>query len=234
MISLGLSHEFQSALEKKGITISRVLIGFNCVIPILALTFLTFNLSLVSIMLMVCLQIGIMYTSKRKKSGASKTIRYFSLLHLFWIVVPVCLFYQIRVMEDGYKFVFYLILCSTVGDSFAYYIGKNFGKIKLSKTISPNKTLEGFVASFFSSVIICTLFLLWNNILPFPEAIILSMFINVSSQVGDLAESKFKRYCGIKDTSTLIPGHGGLLDRLDTYLFSVPMLFLLLFYLDVI
>jgi phosphatidate cytidylyltransferase len=117
-------------------------------------------------------------------------------------------------------------------DSVAYFAGRAFGKHKLFPRVSPNKTWEGAVAGFVAAVagfIACRELLL--PYLALRDAVVCGAIIGIFGQIGDLAESLLKRDAGVKDSSTLIPGHGGVLDRFDSLLFVAPLLF---FYLDFI
>jgi phosphatidate cytidylyltransferase len=122
-----------------------------------------------------------------------------------------------------------LILIWT-NDTFAYVVGKSLGKNKLFPKVSPKKTIEGFIGGMFFAVI--SSYLLANFFL---EAkiiyiwLIIAIIVSVFSTLGDLIESKFKRVAGIKDSGSIMPGHGGILDRLDSIIYVVP--FINLFYL---
>jgi phosphatidate cytidylyltransferase len=116
-----------------------------------------------------------------------------------------------------------------VGDSAAYYVGKNFGRHKLAPSISPGKTWEGTAGSIVFSGIAGVTFLHFM----FPtvavwEAVLLCALANAAGQVGDLCESAIKRGAGVKDSSNLLPGHGGWLDRVDSSLFSIPVVYWLI------
>ena len=116
-----------------------------------------------------------------------------------------------------------MLLLVTYGmDTGAWFFGKNFGKKKLWKKVSPNKTIEGFFGGMFTSALIgsCGLFLYGTT----PTALIAIVFglCGGVSQLGDLLESKLKRQAKIKDSSNLIPGHGGFYDRVDSLFFWVP------------
>lgn len=103
-----------------------------------------------------------------------------------------------------------------------------FGKRKLSD-ISPNKTWEGSVTGFIFTVIISVLLhFIFPNEITIYKAVSIGILIGIFSQTGDLFESMIKRYCGVKDSSNLIPGHGGILDRFDSLIFVVPVIFILL------
>jgi phosphatidate cytidylyltransferase len=116
-----------------------------------------------------------------------------------------------------------------LSDSAAYFIGKSIGKHKLYPRISPKKTWEGAIACFISAVISFPLLIkLFLNDFPIIHTIIIGVIIGIFGQIGDLAESQLKRDAGIKDSSTIIPGHGGFLDRFDSILFIGPIIYLYL------
>lgn len=113
-----------------------------------------------------------------------------------------------------------------VGDIFAYYVGKAIGKHKLASRISPGKTWEGAIASLVASVAFGAVYL--NRFSPgmaIAETVAISALANLAGQLGDLAESALKRGAGVKDSGTILPGHGGLLDRVDSSLFSIPAVY---------
>jgi phosphatidate cytidylyltransferase len=124
----------------------------------------------------------------------------------------------------------YALILNWVGDGFAYYTGKSIGRHRLATKISPNKTWEGSIASLVGSVLFGVLYLNRTLAVPPIEAGLLSAFANVAGQAGDLAESALKRGAGVKDSSTLLPGHGGLLDRVDSTLFALPVVYLKLYF----
>ena len=124
----------------------------------------------------------------------------------------------------------YLALFATFGsDTAAYFIGRAIGRHKLAPNISPGKTWEGAVAGLLGAVIISLLFTL-NTPLQLPlkygQAILLGLLISVFGQLGDLAESLLKRNSGVKDSGSLMPGHGGLLDRMDSIVFAGVVVYL--------
>ncbi|NNC49806.1 MAG: phosphatidate cytidylyltransferase [Flaviramulus sp.] len=115
-----------------------------------------------------------------------------------------------------------------VNDSFAYLIGKNFGKQKLFEKISPKKTVEGFLGGLFFSCVASYFIATFTHTLDFTSWLILSIIISVFGTLGDLIESKFKRQANVKDSGIIMPGHGGLLDRLDSIIFAAPFIYLFL------
>jgi phosphatidate cytidylyltransferase len=120
-------------------------------------------------------------------------------------------------------FFFLVVMGSDVG---AYYIGKNFGKHKPVPKISPNKTWEGFIGGMLLAIIFAALStLLFFPELPYMVSIPLAIVMSAVGVIGDLAESAMKRGAGAKDAANILPGHGGLLDRLDSLLFNAPILY---------
>ena len=113
-------------------------------------------------------------------------------------------------------------------DSFAYLVGKNFGKQKLFPRISPKKTVEGFLGGLFFACIASLLIANFTNTLSFNYWLILGIIVSVFGTLGDLIESKFKRQANVKDSGVIMPGHGGLLDRLDSIIFAAPFIYLFL------
>jgi phosphatidate cytidylyltransferase len=130
----------------------------------------------------------------------------------------------------------FLLFVVWAGDIAAYYVGRTFGKHKLAPRLSPNKTWEGAIGSIAGSLVaaggllaLADGFTQWNSAkLSYPEEIwywlVLAVIVNIAAQLGDLVESALKRSAGVKDSGTLLPGHGGVLDRIDSLLLAAPML----------
>ena len=112
-----------------------------------------------------------------------------------------------------------------INDTFAYLVGKNFGKKKLFERISPKKTVEGFLGGLISSAVAAYLVFLLTGLLDIYTWIGLAVILSIFGTLGDLIQSKFKRQAGVKDSGRLMPGHGGLFDRLDSIIFSSPFVY---------
>jgi phosphatidate cytidylyltransferase len=124
----------------------------------------------------------------------------------------------------------FALILNWVGDGFAYYIGKSFGRHPLATKISPNKTWEGSIASLAGSMLFGVFYLNRTLSVPIFEGALLTAAANIAGQAGDLAESALKRGANVKDSSSLLPGHGGLLDRVDSTLFALPVVYLKLYF----
>ena len=122
-----------------------------------------------------------------------------------------------------------------VGDTAAFLTGRAFGRHKLAPTISPAKSWEGAAGSLLISVVAASTYIRWfSPETPVAFAVVLAALANVAGQVGDLAESAMKRGAGVKDSGSTLPGHGGWLDRLDSSLFSMPVVYAMLLLADLV
>ena len=120
------------------------------------------------------------------------------------------------------------LLLTWASDTFAYFVGRQWGTRKLIPSVSPGKTMQGATGAVVGTVLVAVGYALLLQRFPtyrigIAEAIALGLLISVAAQVGDLAESLFKRDAGVKDSGTLLPGHGGALDRFDSLLFTLPI-----------
>ncbi len=131
---------------------------------------------------------------------------------------------------DGRIFTFAIIVTVWVMDTAAYVIGKKFGKNKLS-SVSPKKTVEGFFAALISAILVMWIFGFFiDGFSPF-YSFLFAIIISLAGQYSDLAESLIKRAAGVKDSSNLLPGHGGVLDRFDSYIFIAPLAYYFLIFI---
>jgi len=127
---------------------------------------------------------------------------------------------------DGPKLVFFLLIVVWIGDAGAYYVGKTFGKHRLSPRISPKKSIEGLAGGIATSIIAAiVIHFTFFPRFPLVHAAIAGVILSFCGVVGDLAESMWKRSAAVKDSGTLIPGHGGFLDRFDSIFFTAPLLY---------
>ncbi|MBS4761866.1 phosphatidate cytidylyltransferase [Carnobacteriaceae bacterium zg-ZUI252] len=129
----------------------------------------------------------------------------------------------ISIRSMGLPAMIFILLAIYLTDTGAYFVGRSFGKRKLAPYISPNKSVEGAIGGTFIATCLASSMMLF--IKPFNigvfETILLAFFVSVAGQMGDLVESALKRFYGVKDSGTILPGHGGVLDRFDSILFGV-------------
>ncbi|MDK2984938.1 MAG: phosphatidate cytidylyltransferase [Clostridia bacterium] len=146
----------------------------------------------------------------------------YSLFIVFYVPFLIRYLVLLRMQPQGFLFILTVFILTWTSDTGAFFIGKRFGKNKLSPSISPNKTVEGAIGGiFFSAVAAIILASLFLNINTF-YAVILGIIISISGQIGDLFESFIKRQIGVKDSGDILPGHGGILDRFDSLMFTGP------------
>jgi phosphatidate cytidylyltransferase len=163
-----------------------------------------------------------------------------------YVALPLGLLVQLRQQVSGALWVIFLLLVVWAGDIFAYFVGRSLGRHLMSPRVSPKKTWEGGLASLLAGLAVGFLFykyaqpvsaaLLRAHLiqprdgyfglerLPLLPTLALSVVVNIAAQLGDLVESLIKRGAGVKDSGTLLPGHGGMLDRIDALLFAAPVL----------
>ena len=171
-------------------------------------------------------------------SKGEKNIKDIAVTMLGICYIPLMIIYLslIRDMDldqglNGKILIWFVLIASWGSDVFAYFIGRHFGKHKLTK-ISPNKTIEGAVAGIVGAILLGILFAvlcntIWNVGINYLVIAIIMAILSAVGQIGDLAASSIKRYCEIKDFSELIPGHGGMLDRIDSIIFVLPFAYIL-------
>ncbi len=173
---------------------------------------------------------GMISTKSREAAAAS----FASQSRLLWGVVYIGLLYPIVFLvgsgingHRGGDLLLFLFGIIWVGDTAAMEIGKRIGKRKLSPAISPNKTIAGFVSGFFGAALVGWLMNYWKfQNVSLVHLLLISIGCSLFGQLGDLVESMWKRSLNIKDSSSVIPGHGGILDRFDSLLFAAPFMYL--------
>lgn len=146
----------------------------------------------------------------------------------FYVCLPLMLLVLVARLPQGKLWILYLLSVVFAGDTAAFYVGRRFGKHGLIH-ISPGKTWEGTVGGLLANAVVAGIFgTIFFPSLSLASIMVLAISIGIFGQIGDLVESLFKRSSDLKDSGTLLPGHGGILDRIDSLLFAIPVLYLYL------
>lgn len=194
------------------------------IVPFKYIHFLT-GATLVGLFILIYLLIS-------KKPINTNTYSQKVFLQMLYIILPFYFLIQLPFIDNQYQpyIIIYCILLIWTNDSFAYLVGKNLGKRKLFETVSPKKTIEGFLGGMLFAIILGGLIGYFSTLFTILNWIIIAVIVAVFGTLGDLVESKFKRQAGVKDSGTIMPGHGGLLDRLDSLFFLAPFVYLYIHY----
>jgi phosphatidate cytidylyltransferase len=190
-----------------------------------------------SLLLILCLMMILVSEMFRSEKNVSANIGV-TLLGVLYIPMLLGSFIYLRTYIDGvftnvgnsgFNFILIVFAAIWICDTFAYAFGKMLGKHKLYEKVSPNKSIEGCIAGVIGSIL-TFLIVKYLNILPISlsEVFIFGIVTGIVGQTGDLVESWFKRDAGVKDSSALLPGHGGMLDRFDSLIFVSPAMLILI------
>ncbi|MBQ8848182.1 MAG: phosphatidate cytidylyltransferase [Candidatus Gastranaerophilales bacterium] len=225
------SKEYVKILRHKGFHPSLTIILFSA-LAFAALTFFhRFNLVPSMLTLMIMASFLIVLFRGRQPYIVNVATTTLGTLYCGWLPCHLLLIRQIGLDRVGaFQFLpskglwllLFVFIAVAITDIGAYYFGVKFGKHKLAEVISPKKTIEGAVGGGLCAILISCLGVFYTG-LTLTEAILGGLLITLSAQLGDLSESLIKRDAGVKDSSDILPGHGGMLDRFDGYIFAIPV-----------
>ncbi|MCG8403027.1 MAG: phosphatidate cytidylyltransferase, partial [Firmicutes bacterium] len=133
--------------------------------------------------------------------------------------------FLLSTLDNSLIWLIFLLVCTWSSDTGAYLVGRKWGKRKMAPSLSPGKTVEGAAGGVLGSLLAAALVAVFYRELPELPVLVLGVLVGVAAQVGDLMESALKRQAGVKDSGRLIPGHGGILDRFDSMLFTAPLVY---------
>ena len=200
-----------------------------------AAALLTENKSLEKLILILCIvlvaMLAVYVLTFPKYSGDLIMKAFFGFMY---VPVMMCFIFLTREMQGGAFLVWLIYILSWISDTCAYLVGSRFGRIKLAPELSPAKSVEGSVGGILGSALVSVIFSIiymshygLGNIFGPLCFMIIGVIGSLASQVGDLAASAFKRNSDVKDYGVIIPGHGGILDRFDSVIFTAPMIYFL-------
>lgn len=222
-------HSFKDQNEKKNLCwigyIAAILIAFIHIIP--SEYILKTIAAIIPVSILVLFAQIIITDMKYNIKDIAITFFGICYIVIFLMYIPI-----IRETVNGRITIWFVFIAAWGTDIFAYCIGRRIGKHKFSK-ISPNKSIEGCVAGTLGATICMVIYAIicnnvWNMNINYVTIAIIGIILSLVGQIGDFAASSIKRYSGIKDFSNLIPGHGGMLDRIDSVIFIAPFAYFLL------
>lgn len=225
LVILGGVREFNNIVFGKGFLKEKIeIIIFALLIP---LAFMFWDFQVLTALLALCMIIVfVLYLWDIKEETFDVISVAKVIFGIIYIPFLMSHFILLRKLPDGEFWVLFVLVIALVGDTAALYIGKYFGKRKLSALISPAKTVEGTVALVLASTLAASIYAcLFMRDVPLMHVIIIAFLAGIIGQLGDLCESAIKRNYGQKDASSLLPGHGGLLDRMDCLMFIAPFVY---------
>lgn len=183
----------------------------------------TFELPLDLVLFVFVLGVAaIIFTSRRPLAEAMGDIGV-SAAGLLFVVLPLSAVVRLQgVPIIGPKLLLLTLVLVWAGDTLAYFVGRSFGRILMAPQLSPKKTWEGAAANLFASLLVGLVFSFWLPLSPW-QVLVMAGLANIAGQAGDLLKSSYKRGAGVKDSGDLLPGHGGMLDRIDALILAAPV-----------
>ena len=226
------SKEFVKILRYKGFHPSLTIILFSAIVFATLTFFNRFNLVPSMLTLMIMASFLVVLFKGRQPYIVNVATTTLGGFYCGWLPCHLLLIRQMGIERtnpfeffaagEGLYLLLFVFIAVAITDIGAYYFGVNFGKHKLAEVISPKKTIEGAVGGGICAILISALGVYYTN-LTLTQAIFGGLIVTMSAQLGDLSESLIKRDAGVKDSSDILPGHGGMLDRFDGYIFAIPV-----------
>lgn len=217
-VLLGLN-EFLTLAERKGLVINRALgLFFGALFP---LSYYFPSESLIFVIACLALFVFNFHRKLREQALVSTALTTFGLVYVAWFFSFLM---KIRYLPNGAQWVFYTVSIVKLGDAAAYFVGKAFGRMKLVEHISPQKSVEGALAGFLTTVLASLVSKAYLSHVDGAHLLVMGIAVGFLSGLGDLAESLIKRDVGVKDSGAL-PGLGGILDVLDSLLLAIPFVY---------
>lgn len=225
ILILGAVYEYNSmvfrreqVIEKAEGVVIGVLVPVGALLGGTELMLAVATLSLIMVFLVFLYQV--------KGDGFDLTAPVKVIFGVMYIPVTISHIITTRALDNGVLWVFLLIVIAFASDTFAFYAGRTWGKKKLMPAVSAGKTIAGAIGSMAGSILGCAVFrIFFLEGIALWHILVIAIMGNILGQLGDLCESALKRVSAVKDSGSLIPGHGGVLDRLDTFTFVIPFVY---------
>ncbi len=227
LIAFQMMFELREMFFKKGVVVPRIIIVLGLLVFIASIYF-GMVIIFASLLLTVIVILGFDLFKSNLEGAMDRGSA--AMFIVVYIAVLLSSVYHIRLLENGRNLILSLIFMIWITDSAAYFVGRAIGKHKGIFKASPNKSLEGFLAGILFSFA-CSYILIKFLGLSIPQALAAAISGGIFGQMGDLFESILKRDAGVKDSSNVLPGHGGLLDRFDSLLLAAPIFYVILYFI---
>ena len=232
-------YEYNKCFKAKGYHPIPLIGYISCLaIPLIGniSTMAMLNVILVALPIILVVMFAYIVMKKLEVNIVDLSITFFSIVYVPFLFSFIKLLF---LQQHGRILVILAFLCATATDTFAYEVGSRFGKHKLSPVVSPKKRYEGSIAGIIAAMIVSGVTCYVTNTYFDTQFNIILMTImgavfSIVGQIGDLAASSVKRYCGQKDFSNLLPGHGGILDRFDSIMFISPILYIFMYLINLL
>ena len=180
-------------------------------------------------LLFAVLGIVSIYEMWKLRKGKTKVLAF------LYVLIPFFIIQLFGITDHDYpnspfdpSHILFMFVLTWTFDTFAYLFGVRFGKTKIMPSVSPKKSWEGFVGGFIFTIISAYLTVSYLPSIELNHAIVISLFLPFTATLGDFIESHYKRQAGVKDSGDFIPGHGGMLDRMDAFMITIPVLYIYL------
>ena len=180
-------------------------------------------------LLFAVLGIVSIYEMWKLRKGKTKVLAF------LYVLIPFFIIQLFGITDHDYpnspfdpSHILFMFVLTWTFDTFAYLFGVRFGKTKIMSSVSPKKSWEGFVGGFIFTIISAYLTVCYFPSIELNHAIVISLFLPFTATLGDFIESHYKRQAGVKDSGDFIPGHGGMLDRMDAFMITIPVLYIYL------
>ncbi len=180
-------------------------------------------------LLFAVLGIVSIYEMWKLRKGKTKVFAF------LYVLIPFFIIQLFGITDHDYpnspfdpSHILFMFVLTWTFDTFAYLFGVRFGKTKIMPSVSPKKSWEGFVGGFIFTIISAYLTVSYLPSIELNHAIVISLFLPFTATLGDFIESHYKRQAGVKDSGDFIPGHGGMLDRMDAFMITIPVLYIYL------
>lgn len=222
-------HEFYRMVRPEVMTVTRVALMFltACLFVTLSVRWIILAPGIIALFAFTPLLLSLfleMPPDEKNTTGAAC-----ALLGPIYACLPMALLLLIDLQPSGKLWIFFMLVVVFATDTGAFYTGRAWGKHRLYRAVSPGKTWEGAVGGFLAGIAGGVLFTAYTGLHPIDfRLFLLAAGVGTAGQIGDLVESMLKRNHGVKDSGSLLPGHGGVLDRVDSILFAAPVLYVYL------